>query len=91
MRLAGVQLDVDVLERAHRAEALGGVLEAEEGLWCGGHGQSRWKISSSWSRPSSGRRPSRPWKNSAISACQRAFTSVCSIARNALSKSSHSR
>ncbi len=64
VRLAGVQLDVRVLERADGAEGLVGVLEHEHRLGRGGHAQSRWKISSSSSRPSSGRRPSRPTKNS---------------------------
>ena len=43
--------------------------------------QARWKISSSSARPSSGRRSPSPSKNGAISRCQRAFTSVSSIAR----------
>ena len=74
-----------------RAEALLGVLENEQRVSRCAHRQSRWKISSSRRRPSSGRRPSSPTKNSPISACQRAFTSVCSMARRAASKSSHSR
>src|SRR4029079_15860016 len=41
---------------------------------------SRWKISSRTRKPSSGASPSRSSKNSAISACHRAFTSVRPIA-----------
>ena len=91
VRLAGEELDVCVLERVDGAEALVGVLEDEDGLGRLDHAQSRWKTSSRTSSPSSGRRPSRSSKNSPISACQRAFTSVSSIARRAASKSSHSR
>ncbi len=88
VRLARVQLDPRVLERVDGAEPLVRVLQPEHRLDRGLLAQSRWKTSSSRTRPSSGRRPSRASKNPAISACQRAFTSVRSIAASAASKSS---
>ena len=91
VHLAGEELDGAVLECVDGPEALGRVLEDEHGLGGLSRAHSRWKTSSSTSSPSSGRRPSRSWKNSPISACQRALTSVSSMPRCAASKSSVSR
>lgn len=61
---------------------------------CGPRGalaHARWKISVSGATAASGAAPSSASKKSAISACQRALTSVRSIAARARSKSSVSR
>src|SRR6478752_496205 len=63
----------DLVEAGHRvpSSSVSGTPWATAESW-----SSRWKISSRTRKPSSGARPSRSSKNSDISACQRALTSV---------------